>query len=132
MKQDSLKNLNVLILPILPIRRKPDHGKSFGSIHLLAKQSKQMLGQSFWPLYVDKHFKDTSLGKYFNRSTIKVSYSCMPNLDTIISGHNKKVLNQPIEPQSNNSACNCRGGTASCPLNGQCQNKERKIFKLYL
>ena len=83
---------------------------------------KTNVGAKFLAL-IDKHFKDTSLGKYFNRSTIKVSYSCMPNLDTIISGHNKKVLNQPIEPQSNNSACNCRGGTASCPLNGQCQNK---------
>ena len=48
-------------------------------------------------LLINKHFKENGLGKYFNRSTIKVSYSCLPNLDTIIACHNKKVLKRKIE-----------------------------------
>ena len=45
-------------------------------------------------LLVDKYFPTgSSLNKYF-RSIIKVSYSCMPNMTKIISGHNKKVLNK--------------------------------------
>ena len=30
-----------------------------------------------------------------NKSTIKLSYSCMPNLQSIISSHNRKLLTQP-------------------------------------
>ena len=48
---------------------------------------KTNVGKRFLAL-VDKHFKETSLGKYFNRSTVKVSYSCMPNIDIIVSSHN--------------------------------------------
>ena len=30
---------------------------------------------------IDRHFpKGSALGKHFNRSTVKVSYSCMPNM----------------------------------------------------
>ena len=67
---------------------------------------------------VDKHFKNTELSRYFNRATIKVSYSCMSNLETIISGHNKKILNQtnPVPVQT----CNCRNGPSNCPLKGNC------------
>ena len=39
--------------------------------------------------------------KIFNKNTIKLSYSCMPNIRSKINGHNKKVL-QPkaTEPQN--------------------------------
>jgi hypothetical protein len=30
----------------------------------------------------------------FNRNTLKLSYSCMPNMATVLSGHNKKVLKE--------------------------------------
>ena len=32
------------------------------------------------------------LRKIFNRNTIKLSYSCMPNVKQIIDGHNKAML----------------------------------------
>ena len=69
---------------------------------------------------IDKHFKGTELGKFFNRSTVKVSYSCMPNVETIISGHNKKILNQQRETSLPQPTCNCRGGTNNCPMDGNC------------
>ena len=69
---------------------------------------------------INKHFKENGLGKYFNRSTIKVSYSCLPNLDTIIACHNKKVLKRKIEEKTRRQECNCRAGKSYCPLGGKC------------
>ena len=47
----------------------------------------------------------------------------MPNLETIISGHNKKVLDQGIGNTQQTSKCNCRGGASQCPLQGECLEK---------
>ena len=79
---------------------------------------KTNVGAKFLGL-IDKHFKGTPLGKYFNRSTVKISYSCLPNIEAIISGHNK-TLNNPKKPQTLDSACNCRGGPNNCPMEGSC------------
>ena len=41
----------------------------------------------------DKHFStDNSLSKIFNRNTIKVSYSCLPNVKQTISNNNHRLL----------------------------------------
>ena len=61
------------------------------------------------------------LRKIFNRNTIKVSYSCMPNFSQIINSHNTKLKNQRKE--SEKPGCNCRGGPAGCPLSGKCEAK---------
>ena len=72
---------------------------------------------------VNKHFGSSQLRNYFNRQTIKVSYSTMANIENIISGHNLKVikertaLNNPCLPQR---TCNCRTGINNCPLSGNC------------
>ena len=69
----------------------------------------------------DKHFpKKHRLHKLFNRNNLKVSYSCVPNISTIISSHNKKVLTN--DSTTYNKPCNCRNKD-SCPLNGNCQDK---------
>ena len=50
-----------------------------------------------------RHFpKGSALGKHFNRSTVKVSYSSMPNMARIISGHNKKMTGSStsMEPRA--------------------------------
>ena len=46
---------------------------------------------------IDKNFKNTNLGKYFNKSNVKVSYSCMGNMESIIAV-----------------------GVARCPFTGKC------------
>ena len=58
------------------------------------------------------HFpKGNSLNKIFNKSTVKVSYSRMGNISTIISSHNKNILN----PVSNTEYdCNCRFKKTDC------------------
>lgn len=66
---------------------------------------------------VRKHFpKGSPLNKIFNRNTVKVSYSCMPNMGSIISGINKRKMTQ----QELTKPCNCRV-KKDCPLNGDCQ-----------
>ena len=81
---------------------------------------KNNFGRAFLSL-IDKHFgADHPYHPIFNRSTVKISYSCMPNVKSIIKAHNRKIL-----ATSGNSSdgpartCNCvRGRT--CPLGGQC------------
>ena len=76
---------------------------------------------------LDKHFsKSSGLHKYFNRNTIKIAYSCMPNLNSIISSHNKKILgnNNEIEEKG----CNCRAGRNYCPMGGKCLT-ESLVYK---
>ena len=69
-------------------------------------------------IYTYKHFPKTSrLHKIFNRSSIRVSYSCMSNIKTSISNHNRRLLEQQIVPPS--TGCNCRT-LNECPLNGKC------------
>ena len=55
--------------------------------------------------------------KLFNRNNVKISYSCMPNMRTIIKGHNLGILNPP--QIQNEKTCNCRK-KENCPLDGKC------------
>ena len=74
------------------------------------------IGKQFLGL-VDKHFPTHhKYHKIFNRRTLKLSYSCTPNIKAIISSHNKKTLNssKSAEPAQ---MCNCRVRD-SCSLNG--------------
>lgn len=67
---------------------------------------------------VEKHFpKSSILHKIFNKNTIKVSYSCMPNMKTIITKHNKNTMNK--DNSTNDKKCNCRSKN-NCPLNNEC------------
>ena len=68
---------------------------------------------------IDKHFDKLSpFHKHFNRQTVKVSYSCTPNMASIISSHNRRVTGA-VEDHVE-LGCNCRSGRASCVLQGRC------------
>ena len=64
--------------------------------------------------------KKSPFHKIFNRNNVKVSYSTMPNMQSIIRGHNNRILKedrndqQPAEAKS----CNCRI-KPECPMHGQ-------------
>ena len=74
------------------------------------------LGRKFLNL-IDAHFPKTNpLAKIINRHTVKLSYSCMPNMRTIILKHNNKLINENTSPDK--AGCNCR--KQPCPLNGNC------------
>ena len=79
------------------------------------------VGAKFLSL-LNKHFpKDHPLHKVINRNNVKVSYKCMPNLKQKIAMHNRRFSTRN-EPQTT-PGCNCQGGTAECPLGGQCKTQ---------
>ena len=84
------------------------------------------LGKEFLKL-VDKHFppgkkRDDKLEKIINRHTIKISYSGTPNMATIISSHNRKILTEKrTKEKPEEKKCNCKKGVDSCPIKGECQ-----------
>ena len=64
---------------------------------------KTNIGKTFLNL-IKKHFPKTNkLHKIFNKNTVKISYSCMSNISSIISGHNKNLLNTTVTQYG----CNC-------------------------
>lgn len=77
---------------------------------------KSNIGKTFLSL-LRKHFpKGSALNKIFNKNTVKVSYSCMGNIASVISAHNKNIL----QPNKNNTwGCNCRVKD-NCPLENKC------------
>ena len=77
------------------------------------------IGKKFLKL-LDKCFPvNHALHKIMNRNKIKISYSCMPNMKQIITGHNKKILNNNRQSKENTKKCNCRN-KENCPLDGKC------------
>ena len=58
--------------------------------------------------------------KICNKNTVKISYSCMPNMAAILSRHNKTVL--ASKNTNEHPPCNCRH-KAECFLNGDCRKK---------
>ena len=81
-----------------------------------SKNVSTKIGKSFLSL-LDLHFpKKHIYSSIFNRNKIKVSYSCMQNIKSVINNHNMKVLNNTVETEE---SCNCRNKN-NCPLHGKC------------
>ena len=80
-----------------------------------SKNVKTNIGKTFLQL-LSKHFpKDHKMHNIFNKNTVKISYSCMNNIRSILSTHNKNILNPKQRPFD----CNCRN-KYNCPLDGEC------------
>ena len=63
-----------------------------------------------------KHFLSTNaFQNIFNKNTFELSYSCMPNMNSVISPHNCSLLNN----LKTKSGFNCRY-KANCPLQKKC------------
>ena len=93
---------------------------------------KTPIGRKFRSL-VQKHFgKDSPLKKIFNKNTLKLSYSCTKNMESIIKGHNSKLIKQANEKEKSGGKetkqCNCIGGESECPIEGKCMT-EGLIYK---
>ena len=75
---------------------------------------------------VNTHFpRHHKCYKLFNRNNIKLSYSCMPDMNNVIRKHNSKIMKNPAP--STTKTCNCRRKT-DCPMDGNCLS-ECLIFK---
>ena len=84
-----------------------------------SKSVKTNIGSKFLKL-IDKHFPNRSkLHSIFNRNTIKISYSCMPNIKSKIESHNSKIIKKNKVDDNASKKCNCRD-RGNCPLNGKC------------
>ena len=65
---------------------------------------------------LSKHFpQNHTMHKIFHRNTVKISFSCLRNISSIISSYNCNIL----LPKQQSFGCNCR--VNECPLNGECQ-----------
>ena len=80
------------------------------------------IGKEFF-LLLAKHFPPSNrLHKIINKQNVKLSYSCLPNMQGIIANHNKRVLNKATSEEKRALSCNCRY-KANCPLDGRCHKK---------
>ena len=79
---------------------------------------KTNIGREFFRI-LNKNFPNHhKYSKLFNQNTVKLSYSCMPSMESVIRSNNLRVLSQN-SPPSEEKQCNCKSGNA-CPLNGHC------------
>ena len=82
------------------------------------------IGKIFLNLVI-KHFPPGhKYHKIFNRNNLKISYSCMQNMEAIIKNHNKAILlsdSNKIKCTPSKS-CNCRKKD-QCPMDGNCLKK---------
>ena len=83
-----------------------------------SKSVKTNVGKLFLNL-VRKHFtRQHHFHKIFNTNTLKLSYSCMPNMASIIKQTNLRLIREP--EATRDGQCNCNAGEEECPLDGQC------------
>ena len=80
-------------------------------------QVKTNIGRKFIDL-LKHHFPKThKFRKLFNKNSVKLSYSCTKNIESIISSHNKRVLKEENTEQKRTCNCRCK---KDCPLDGNC------------
>ena len=76
------------------------------------------MGHNFLKLLDNCFPKGHKLHKILNRNTVKLSYSCTQNLQSIINGHNAKV-NKNLHNEVNPVQSDCKCGEKPCVLNGE-------------
>ena len=82
-----------------------------------SKNVSNNIGKDFL-LLIQKHFpNEHKYHKIFNKNNVKISYSCMTNIKSIINMHNKEVI---TEKKTEAAKCNCIN-KPDCPLSNQCQ-----------
>ena len=75
-----------------------------GTTPLLVKMSRQILEPSFYHSSTSTFPKGKKLHKIFNRYTLKLSYSCMKNMNQVIKSHNAQVMKNTYKTNSNKDA----------------------------
>ena len=86
------------------------------------------IGKEFFDLLRFHFPKQHPLHRLFNKNTVKLSYSCTMNMDTIIKAHNAKILKKEEESSKNSErSCNCRD-KAGCPVANNCL-KSNVVYK---
>ena len=77
---------------------------------------KTKIGKEFSKI-LDKCFpKGNKWHEFFNRHTVRLSYSCTRNIASIISAHNQRI----IKSQTENTKRDCNCTAEPCPVEGKC------------
>ena len=76
------------------------------------------IGKIFLSLLKTEFHKRHMLHKLFNNNNVKVSYSCMNNMQDAINKHNKSKITTNTDSSATDN-CNCRVKD-SCPLSNKC------------
>ena len=84
------------------------------------------LGKEFFKLLKRNFPSGSPLHKIFNKNCVKLSYSCMPNINGIINRSNIAKLSK--EKNKVIAKCNCRD-KVRCPLEGKCK-QECVVYKV--
>ena len=90
---------------------------------------KTNIGEKFLKL-LDKHFpQGNPLHPLINRNKIKLSYSCLPNMGSVIARHNNKLTGKLSTPNCdvNTKTCNCQK-PEDCPLSGNCIDTKNVVY----
>ena len=79
---------------------------------------KTQIGKTFLQL-LRKHFPyEHRYARIINKNTVKLSYSCMPNIANIMKQRNEQLLREE-SGVAEERLCNCENPN-NCPLNGEC------------
>ena len=97
-------------------RRSSIRGKKLFFCPPFTSNMKTDFGRKFLNLVQTHVPKDCTLGKILNIHTIKLSYSCMPNMRALMLRHNDKLLGDSEPPAA--AGCNCR--KQPCPMQCNC------------
>ena len=88
------------------------------------------VGQEFLKL-IDIHFPPGHmLHSTINRSTVKISYRCLPSMGAQVAKHNAKVLSS-AKPRGTKKppSCNCqKSKIGECPIPGAC-NTDGAVYQ---
>ena len=119
-------SLNILLITLQHLLSRNGNDKEMSSGSTLSTVKVYFLK------LIDKHFPNTNpLHKIFNRNTIKVSHSCLENVKSSISRHNKRIMRKAEPTKRANDLCNCRVPSREKVFNreysvqGSNKNKER-------
>ena len=63
------------------------------------------------------------LGKLLNKNNMRISYSCTQNMASLVTSHNKKIIEKASKKECIQKKRSCVRG-AICPLDGLCMTKE--------
>ena len=99
--------------------------------HPYSKNVATNIGKEFFDLVRIHFLPQHPLHKLFNKNTIKLSYSCMINMDNLIKAHSNKILRkEEAKHTSQIRQCNC-GDRSTCPVAtcpvATCPQKQRGI-----
>ena len=109
-------NENIKFTPRPPKRRKRSRSIIWFNAPF-SSNVKTNIGKLFLRL-LDKHFpKHHKHYKLFNRNNVKISYSCMQKMTSIIQNHNTNLLKDPVA--STAKECSCRQ-KSNYPLAEKC------------